>query len=125
SCDRPTIAELDSMNYRNRIQRVFVIAGLTGSLTATAAAQEPLDYTLADKDLKVVRLDSAPTESFLAVKADTTGRLFVGGREALYVYEPEPNGTYQPRRELLHFPNHTWVYDIEIRGDDLYILTVS
>ena len=97
---------------------------LSGAI-ASARGSEPLDYTTPDANLKVVRLDTAPTESFLAVKADTTGRLFVGGREALYVYEPAANGLYELRRELLRFPNHTWVYDIEIRGNDLYILTVS
>ncbi len=105
----------------------LLLPAVSGMLfaTALASAAEPLDYSLPDTDLNVVRLDTAATESFLAVKADTTGRLFVGGREALYVYEPAPNGQYEPRRELLRFPNHTWVYDIEIRGDDLYILTVS
>jgi putative heme-binding domain-containing protein len=30
-----------------------------------------------------------------------------------------------PRRLLFEFPDHTWVNDIEIRGDDLYVVTVS
>jgi putative heme-binding domain-containing protein len=93
--------------------------------TASVVAADNPDYSPPDADLKVIRLDTARTESFLAVKADTTGRLFVGGREALYVYERAAKGQYRPRHELLRFPNHTWVYDIEIRGDDLYILTVS
>jgi putative heme-binding domain-containing protein len=106
--------------------RVAIALGLLAIAGALRPARaEPLDYSLPDPELKVIRLDTAPTESFLAVKADTTGRLFVGGREALYVYEPAPNGRYQPRQQLLRFPNHTWVYDIEIRGDDLYLLTVS
>jgi putative heme-binding domain-containing protein len=104
---------------------LVVCACLLSSLAKVAAAAEELDYSVADPELKVVRLDSAPTESFLAVRADTEGRLFVGGREALFVYEPNATGGYEPRRELLHFPDHTWVYDIEIRGNDLYILTVS
>ncbi len=93
--------------------------------SAATLGAETLDYSVPDPDLKVIRLDSAPTESFLAVKADSTGRLFVGAREALYVYELDGGGAYQPRRELMRFPAHTWVYDVEIRGDDLYILTVS
>ena len=48
-----------------------------------------LDYSLPDPALKLVRIDSAATESFLAVRADTTGRLFVGCREELVVYEPD------------------------------------
>lgn len=106
--------------FRRSILFGILFTGAAGS----AAAQSP-DYAVPDPDLKVIRLDTASTESFLAVRADTTGRLFVGGRESLSVYEPGGAGAYQPRQELLRFPNHTWVYDIEIRGNDLYILTVS
>ncbi len=89
------------------------------------AAEAPPPYEAADPALRVVTLDSAETESFLAIKLDTTGRMFVGGREALFVYEPLADGKYGPRTELMHFPDHTWVYDIEIRGNDIYVLTVS
>lgn len=82
-------------------------------------------YQAVDKDLQVVLLDRSPKESFLSMRADSTGRLFVGGREALFVYEPDPNGAYLPRRELYRFPPHTWLTDIEIRGDDLYVNTAS
>jgi putative heme-binding domain-containing protein len=116
------------MRLRNRsVRRLVGMAaiGVWVILASTIAAAELPDYATANPALRIVRLDSAPTESFLAVKADTTGRLFVGGREALFVYELDANGLYQPRRELLRFPDHTWVYDIEILGDDLYLLTVS
>src|SRR3954470_5971240 len=104
----------------------FFIFGLGASIFNTpASAAEELDYAAPDPALKVVRLDTAPTESFLAVRADTMGRLFVGGREALFVYEPDDKGGYKPRQQLLKFPNHTWVYDVEVRGNDLYVLTVS
>src|SRR3954465_14111974 len=83
------------------------------------------DYQPVDSRLKTVLIDSHPKESFLAVQADTMGRLFVGGREALFVYEPNDDGTYKPRQELYRFPDHTWVYDIAIRGHDIYVLTVS
>ncbi|MFN0051330.1 MAG: c-type cytochrome [Planctomycetales bacterium] len=97
---------------------VLAAAGVVGGA-------ESGDYASPNPELTVVRIDSAPTESFLAIKVDTTGRLFVGGREALFVYEPDDRGGYRPRQQLLKFPDHTWVYDIDIRGDDLYILTVS
>ena len=35
---------------------------------------------------------------------------------ALFVYEPNEQGGYQPRRELYRFPDHSWVYDIEKGG---------
>lgn len=105
--------------------RIICLLAVSLSCVACLAAAEPPPYETADPALKVITLDSADTESFLAVKADTTGRLFVGGREALFVYEPLADGKYGPRTELMRFPDHTWVYDIEIRGNDIYILTVS
>jgi putative heme-binding domain-containing protein len=92
------------------------------SFTAVGIAE---DYQPADAGLKTVLIDSHPKESFLAVQADTLGRLFVGGREALFVYEPDSKGGYKPRQELYRFPDHTWVYDIALRGNDVYVLTVS
>ncbi len=93
-------------------------------LFAGPALAQP-DYAVADPELKVVPLDSDPQESFLAVRADGMGRLFVGGREGLFVLEPDARGGYGPRRELVRFPKHTWIYDIEVRGHDLYVSTVS
>ncbi len=95
-------------------------------LILLALAGSPLladDYELADPGLKVVKIDSDPKESFWGVQGDGMGRLFVGGREALFVYEPDPKGLYQPRKLLYRFPANSWVSDIAIRGNDLYALT--
>ncbi len=86
---------------------------------------EDLDYRVHDPELKVVRLDSSDDDSFLSVRLDTAGRIFVGGRKTLFVYDLDEAGRYKPRHLLREFPDHTWVNDIEIRGDDLYIVTVS
>ena len=59
------------------------------------------------------------------MRLDTAGRIFVGGRKTLFVYDLDESGKYKPRHLLFEFPDHTWVNDIEIRGDDLYIVTVS
>lgn len=83
------------------------------------------DLTSADPALRVVAIDDVERASLLGVRVDTEGRLFVGGREALFAYEPQDGGGYGPRHTLLTFPDRTWVHDIEIRGDDLYVLTVS
>ncbi|MEX0938933.1 MAG: ThuA domain-containing protein [Pirellulales bacterium] len=85
----------------------------------------PTSYQPADPELKVVVLDRSRSESFLSVRADTAGRVFIGGREALFVYEPDEKGGYAARRELARFPADTWITDIEIRGDDLYAMTVA
>ena len=100
----------------------LLLVGLSFAATSFA---EDLDYHVTDPELKVVRLDSSPDASFLSVRLDTTGRIFVGGRKTLYVYDLDEAGRYKPRHLLCEFPDHTWVNDIEIRGDDLYIVTVS
>ncbi|MEX0726584.1 MAG: hypothetical protein WD065_09970 [Planctomycetaceae bacterium] len=92
---------------------------------ADEATIDPREYAPVDDDLKVVLLDSSPDESFLSMKLDSAGRLFVGGREGLFVYEPGDETAYLPRKELYRFPPHSWVYDIEIRGADLYVLTLN
>jgi hypothetical protein len=78
-----------------------------------------------DAELKTVRIDSVAHESLMSVRADTQGRLFVGGREAIFVYEPNAQGGYHSRRLLYRFPPDPLVNDIEIRGNDLYVLTRS
>lgn len=112
--------------------RCFVVTALAGLCFAiqTEANAENSDglrpkYRLTDPDLKVVHIDSSPDESFLSMRADSMGRLFVGGREALFVYEPDDKGGYKTRQELYRFPEHSWVYDIEIRGNDVYVLTLT
>jgi len=90
---------------------------------ATASAKG--EYRLTDPDLKLVTVDSDPQVSFLGLAADGVGRLFAGSREALFVYEPAAGGLYQPRQELFRFPKDAWVYDIAIRGHDLYVATTT
>ncbi|HEY2893526.1 MAG TPA: LamG-like jellyroll fold domain-containing protein, partial [Pirellulales bacterium] len=77
----------------------------------------------ADPAHKLTVVDSSPDESFLSMRADTAGRLFAGGREALFVYEPDDHGGFQTRKLLYRFPPDTWITDILVRGDDLYVMT--
>jgi putative heme-binding domain-containing protein len=95
---------------------------------AVAQGRSTLDGPLvarrvADPDLKLISIDTSPDESFLSIRSDATGRLFVGGREALFVYEPDTRGGYQPRQLLYRFPPDTWITDVEIRADGLYVMT--
>jgi len=111
---------------------IAFLAMVWSQLTAFPAVAEdaktqPLprfsDYRLADSELKFVGIDSDATESFLALQLDSAGRLFAGGREALFVYEPAGAGLYQPRQLLYRFPKDSWIYGIAIRGADLYVST--
>ena len=115
------------MSCRTRhLPGVFIALALCllGFATAGLLADE-LDYRVNDPELKVVRLDSSGDDSFLSVRLDTAGRIFVGGRKTLFVYDLDDAGRYKPRQLLFTFPDHSWVNDIEIRGDDLYVVTVS
>ena len=109
------------------IQRplVFILSALIFGMSGTALVSEELDYHVDDSRLKVVRLDSAETESFISLCADTAGRLFVGAREELYRYEPDGQGGFKPRVTLYRFPDHSWVYDVEVRGEDVYAVTTT
>ena len=81
-------------------------------------------YRLVDPDLKIVHIDRMPKESLLAICVDSMGRLFVGGREAVFVYEPQKGGGYREPQLLYRFPPDSWVTGLEIRGNDLYALTL-
>lgn len=92
--------------------------------SASSAAVPPAPmFHLDAPGLRAVVIDSDERESFLGLQLDSAGRLFAGCREALFVYEPAPGGLYAPRQLLFRFPKDAWVYDIAIRGDDLYVST--
>ncbi|MDB5323961.1 MAG: hypothetical protein JWN40_5592, partial [Phycisphaerales bacterium] len=99
---------------------------LVAPIAALAQAEAPkalLDTRYLEKGLKAIIVNSDDQESFLGLQLDSAGRLFAGCREALFVYEPAAGGLYQPRQLLFRFPKDAWVYDIAIRGDDLYVST--
>ncbi len=73
-----------------------------------AASAEP-DYRVTNPALKLISIDTDKKESFLSMGLDGAGRLFVGAREALFVYEPQPGGLYGQRQELYRFPKDSWV----------------
>lgn len=99
----------------------------------TSSDPAKLDYACPDPRLSVRLLARSADESYLAVRPDSEGQVFVGGREALFVFEPTPKdgagggaggaGGVGPARELYRFPPDTWITDIEFRGDDLYVMT--
>src|SRR5438128_2492120 len=113
------------MNFRLLRIRFAAITSLAGMLSGGAliSTASEANYVLPDPLLKIVPVDSEPKESFLSLQLDSAGRLFAGGREALFVYEPESKGLYKPRQLLHRFPPNSWIGDIAIRGDDLYIAT--
>ena len=93
---------------------------------APAAEPPPGNHLLpADKRLKAVLIDRSANDAYCAVKVDSMGRIFVGGREAVFVFEPNAQGGYEPKRELLKFPQDSIIIGLEMRGHDLYVQTSS
>ena len=113
-----TRARIKILMMTTRIPLVFSLF----LLALTASAEVP-GIHLADKSLVVEFLDSDEKEFFISQTMDLSGRLFVGCREALYVYEPTKEGGFGPRQELFRFPMHSWLYDLEVYGNDLFVLT--
>jgi putative heme-binding domain-containing protein len=109
---------------RSKLKNPAKLAVLSGS-TGRAPIPPGPHLEPVDSRLKVVLIDRSANDAYLAVKADSVGRLFVGGREALFVFEPAAKGGYGPRRELCHFPQDSVIIGLEIRGNDLYVLTNS
>lgn len=107
------------MNTRYLLSLVPVIL----FVSRAAAAPQEVEFKLHEPGLKAVVIDHNDTESFLGLQLDSAGRLYAGCREALFVYEPAPGGLYQPPRLLFKFPKDSWVYDIAVRGTDLYVAT--
>ena len=73
-------------------------------LLALTAAGEVPGIHLADQSLTVEFLDSDEKEFFISQTMDLSGRLFVGCRETLYVYEPTGNGGFGPRAPCADIP---------------------
>ena len=96
------------------------------SITPFCPAQEASGVegiSLSDPKLKVELIDTHPDEFFLSHDMDLQGRLFMGSREGVFVYQRKDDGGFAPRKELYRFPKDTWVYDLESFGDDLLVLT--
>ncbi|HTI49892.1 MAG TPA: hypothetical protein VL475_03035, partial [Planctomycetaceae bacterium] len=93
-----------------------------------AAAGEPpagLQHALQDVRLRAHLIDRTKDEVLMAVRTDPEGRIFVGGREGVFVYEPAPDGGFLSKRELYHFPQDSIIIGLEWSGDDLFVLTSS
>lgn len=106
----------------------------TARLATTAAADqspaplaevnfETVDARYIDARYKVKLIDRSRGDAYLGVKVDSEGRVFVGAREAVYLFEPDDRGGSRLRQEVCRLPADAIVMGLEFRGNDLYVLT--
>lgn len=103
--------------------RTTLLVAITSFFLNVCQAQlHSAEFEIPHPDLTAITIDSVETESFLSVRLDTEGNLFAGCREALFLYEANESG-FAPRKLLYTFPKDSWLYDLEIRGNDIYVMT--
>jgi putative heme-binding domain-containing protein len=67
-------------------------------------------------------VDRSRGDAYMGVKVDSAGRVFVGAREAVYLFEPDGRRKFKLRQEVCRLPADSIVMGLEFRGDDLYVL---
>jgi putative heme-binding domain-containing protein len=82
-----------------------------------------VNFNAVDPSVQVDLIDRSRNDAYLGVKVDSEGRVFVGAREAVYLFEPDEAGGYKLRQEVCRLPADSIVMGLEFRGDDLYVLT--
>ena len=82
-------------------------------------------YHCVDDGLRLDLIHSDPEAFYISMDMDPRGNLYVGGRDAVYLFEADGKGGFQARRTITTLPQHTWAYSLQVAGDDLYVLTVT
>ncbi|MDH3583255.1 MAG: sulfatase-like hydrolase/transferase [Phycisphaerae bacterium] len=78
-----------------------------------------------DNNLRLDVIHSDPEAFYISMDMDPRGNLYVGGRDAVYLFEADGKGGFKARRTITTLPKHTWAYSLQVAGDDLYVLTVT
>ena len=110
------------------IGRVAIRPALSALLVALAmtppahADDDPAAGYRLDDDRATVRLlATIPGESVAQVVVDPAGRLFLGGREAVFVVDPADVKPGLKPREIYREKGDHWFMGLATRGDDLYV----
>ena len=107
----------DQSKHKNAARLTAVPAADRGIVPPEGPNLRPIDASFTSE-----LIDRSPGDAYLGVKVDSQGRVFVGAREAVYLFEPAGAG-FGLRREVCRLPADSIVMGLEFRGDDLYVLT--
>lgn len=82
-------------------------------------------YRSVDPELQLDVIHSDPEAFYISMDMDPRGNLYVGGRDAIYLFEANGSDGFQSRKTIATLPKDTWAYSLQVAGDDLYVLTVT
>ena len=82
-------------------------------------------YRCVDDGLRLDLIHSDPEAFYISMDMDPRGNLYVGGRDAVYLFEADGKGGFEPRKTITRLRADTWAYSLQVAGDDLYVLTVT
>jgi putative heme-binding domain-containing protein len=99
----------------------FAPGALNGASAADAKGETDSGYRLLDPRASVQVLATVPGESLVQLVADPAGRLFLGGREGVFVVEPGEVKPGLTLREIYRERGDHWFMGLAVRGDDLYV----
>ena len=94
-------------------------------LTSLGAAHGQDNYRCLDDGLQLDLIHSDPKAFYISMDMDPRGNLYVGGRDAVYLFEADGKGRFKTRKTIATLPADTWAYSLQVAGDDLYVLTVT
>ncbi|HVX15500.1 MAG TPA: TIM barrel protein [Pirellulales bacterium] len=112
----------DRSTLKNTAKLIASTAGDATSPPPVGPNLKPADGAL---EWKTYLVDRSRDDAYLGVKVDSAGRVFVGAREAVYLFEPDGRGgpNFKLRQQVCRLPADSIVMGLEFRGDDLYVLT--
>ena len=94
-------------------------------LASCGVASGQDSYRCVDDGLDLDLIHSDPEAFYISMDMDPRGNLYVGGRDAVYLFEANGEGGFKARRTITTLPEHTWAYSLQVAGNDLYVLTVT
>ena len=84
----------------NRLgQTAIIVAGMTLSFFAAPVTHGQDRYDCGDPLLKLDVVHSDPKAFYISMDMDPRGNLYVGGRDAVYVFEADGEGGFKARRD--------------------------
>ncbi|MFT5303951.1 MAG: glucose/arabinose dehydrogenase, partial [Mariniblastus sp.] len=95
------------------------------ALASCSVAFSQDSYRCIDKGLRSDLIHSDPEAFYISMDMDPRGNLYVGGRDAVYLFEANGEGGFKARKTITTLPEDTWAYSLQVAGDDLYVLTVT